>query len=188
MDPTVRSKLESMKSQAFALEEYIKSSTNQRTTLNDMSQEAAEYAAKELVRSSGLSGIISPRKGGALVKRYLRERDQAKMRDFKRMKEADIDSRLRALIEQVSSLLRTLSLPRPGMDESGNSLDLLRLMGRIYKYSTPQLKLKELIMLIDRIITLDPIENTKIKDYLAENLNSIVSRIVCTITKQKDGR
>ena len=74
------------------------------------------------------------------------------------------------------------------MDESGNSLDLLRLMGRIYKYSTPQLKLKELIMLIDRIITLDPIENTKIKDYLAENLNSIVSRIVCTITKQKDGR
>ena len=69
MDPTVRLKLESVKSQALGLEEYIKSSTNQRTTLNDVAQEAAGYAAKELVRSSGLSDIISPRKGGAVVKK-----------------------------------------------------------------------------------------------------------------------
>ena len=55
MDPTVRSRLEGMKSQAFALEEYIISSCNQGTTLNDVAQEAAGYAAKELVRSTGLS-------------------------------------------------------------------------------------------------------------------------------------
>ena len=175
MDPTVRSKLEGIKSQAFALEEYLRSSSNQGTTLNDVAQEAAGYAAKELVRSSGLSRVISPRKGGALVKKYLRERDQAKLRDFKKMREAEIDTRLKTLIEQVSSLLKTLSLPRPEMNENGNSQELLRMMARIYKYSTPQRRLKELLKLIDGIILLDPIENTKIKDYLAENIKSIVS-------------
>jgi hypothetical protein len=110
-----------------------------------------------------------------LVKKYLRERDQAKLRDFKKMREAEIDTRLKTLIEQVSSLLRTLSLPRPEMNENGNSQELLTMMGRIYKYSTPQRRLKELLKLIDGIILLDPIENTKIKDYLAENIKSIVS-------------
>ena len=175
MGPTVRSKLEGIKSQAFALEEYLRSSSNQGTTLNDVAQEAAGYAAKELVRSSGLASVISPRKGGALVKKYLRERDKANMRNFKQMREEEIDTRLKTLIEQVSSLLRTLSLPRPEMNENGNSQELLRMMGRIYRYSTPQRRLKELLMLIDGIILLDPIENTKIKDYLAENIKSIVS-------------
>lgn len=175
MDPSVRSKLESMKSQAFALEEHLRSSGSQRTTFNGLAQEAVGYAAKELVRSSGLSSVISPRKGGTLVKKYLRERDQAKLRDSKQMRELELNTRLNGLIEQVSSLLRTLSLPRPELNENGNSQELLRMMARIYKYSTPQRKLKELVMLIDRIILLDPIENTKIKDYLAENIRSIVS-------------
>ena len=145
MDPTVRSKLEGIKSQAFALEEYLRSSSNQGTTLNDVAQAAAGYAAKELVRSSGLASVISPRKGDALVKKYLRERDQAKLRDFKKMREAEIDTRLKTLIEQVSSLLKTLSLPRPKMNENGNSQELLRIMGRIYKYSTLERKVKELV-------------------------------------------
>ena len=175
MDLSVRSKLESIKSQAFALEKYLRSSGSQRTTFNDLAQEAAGYAAKELVRSSGLSRVISPRKGSALAKKYLREREQAKLRDFKQMRELELNTRLNGLIEQVSSLLRTLSLPRPELNENGNSQELLGMMARIYKYSTPQRKLNELVMLIDRIILLDPIENTKIKDYLAENIKSIVS-------------
>ena len=91
------------------------------------------------------------------------------------MRELELSTKLNGLIEQVSYLLRTLSMPRPEMNENGNSQELLRMMARIYKYSTPQRKLNELVMFIDRIILLDPIENTKIKDYLAGNIKSIVS-------------
>ena len=110
MDPTIRSRLEGMKSQALALQVYFKTQTYQTTIWNDVALEAAGHVAKELVKSTGLSGIIPPRKGSALAKKYLRERDQAKLRDFKQMRELELSTKLNGLIEQVSLLDNCLNL------------------------------------------------------------------------------
>lgn len=166
MNPQLKARLESLRNQAILYMETPRKYANGEPILGDIIRDALGNFTANIVRNSDWSGIISPRKSASAMKKFLKESDRKKLKEMKKQREFEMEYQVKILVDQAKSVLKEISIPRQNIPIRGNSQEMLKMLENVYKYATPERRLQEFVNTMDRIISLEPIENREIADYL----------------------
>lgn len=135
---------------------------------------AAGFFVAELSDSLGFSQIIPPGRVRSAVRNSIKNKQKEGIKQQKDAIKRLKYQRLEYIIDQVRSLLKTISIPTNGLDERGNSNTLVRKLNRVYRFKTVNRRGEELISVIDEVVSLEPIKNSDISTYLIHD--SSISR------------
>ncbi len=124
--------------------------------------------AGDLVSSSGLDALVSKRSASSAVRKFMKESAREQARSAKKAWLEERSRELDRLGREVKVYLGTLSVPSPSLKPEGNSVRLLRKLGRFHRLKTPDAKAGALVSVLDEVLSLDPIPNDLILSYLAE--------------------
>lgn len=193
MEAGVRSTLESFRSRGVAIISEIDNFKRKRELADEFIEQSFGKLAESIVRSTAISDLIDPRTGGRIARNYLKNSRNQELKNLKEQFNQNTQIRLNGLIEETRSYLGKLSIREPDLRTEGNSKKLLKMLNSIYKYSTPKRRLSELCTILERIIALNPIENSAIPHYLSsvnsdatiyfEKMNEFEKRLRCFIRK-----
>ena len=138
--------------------------------------------AGDLVSSSGLDALVSKRSASSAVRKFMKESAREQARSAKKAWLEERSQELDRHGREVKAYLGTLSVPSPSLKPEGNSVRLVRKLGRFHRLKTPDAKARALVSVLDEVLSLDPIPNDLILSYLAGQGAKIQEEAVQLVT------
>ena len=175
-------KLIALRSRAEATARAVPPARSETSPGAELTAGVAGKIASRFVRSYGLDVLVPSRSAGAAARNAFRAGSQAAARNAKLAWVQSQQESVSQLVLEAEVLLKTLSIPSPSLTSSGNSDRLVKKLGKVRRFSTPQSKAKALITVLDEIVSLSPLPNDEVPAFLAQRLPKSSDEAIQLIT------
>lgn len=173
MEPTTNDampKLVALRSRAEALAKAVPPAQSGTSPGAELTAGVAGKIASRFVRSYGLDVLVPSRSAGAAARNAIRAGSRAAARSANL---AWVESQRQSVVQLVleaEAVLKTLSIPSPSLSPSGNSDRLVKKLGRVRRFSTPQSTARALVVVLDEVVFLSPLPNDAVPTFLAQRV------------------
>ncbi len=124
--------------------------------------------ASDLVRSRGFDSLVPGRTARSAVSKWVRMNAKEQDRQAKAQWLQGQLQKVDNLLREVESFLGGVSVPSNTLTVEGNSIGLVRKLGRVHRLKKPDSKSRALVSVLDEVASLRPIPNDLIPTHLAE--------------------
>ncbi len=174
--------LVALRSRAEGLAKAVPPAKSGTSPSTELTAGVAGKIASRLVRSYGLDVLVPSRSAGSAARNAIRAGSRAAARSANL---AWVESQRQSVVQLVleaEALLKTLSIPAPSLTPTGNSDRLVKKLGRVRRFTTPQSKARALVAVLDEVVSLSPLTNDEVPAFLAQRVAKSSDEAIQLIT------
>ena len=175
-------KLVALRSRAEALAQATPPAKTGTSLGTELTAGVAGKIASRLVRSYGLDVLVPSRSASSAARNAIRAGSRAAARSANL---AWVESQRQSVVQLVleaEAVLKTLSIPSPSLTPTGNSDRLVKKLGRVRRFNTPQSKATALVAVLDEVVSLGPLPNDEVPAFLAQRVAKSSDEAIQLIT------